>query len=172
MSKVLVTEQHLQDIADAIRSKSGGGAALKVSDMAQAITDLPEGGSALELLEEITLTEEQRAFDIDTTQYVQEYDVLIVAGDVTVPQYDWIYVTQNGTSGGSYTARINEYTGLFAVWIRKFQGHNVITKASNNTGVTIADTLSNIYIYCYEATKAFGVGSNVKVYGAKFIDLL
>ena len=44
MSKVLVTEQHLQDIADAIRSKSGGGGTtLKVSDMAQAIEDIPSG---------------------------------------------------------------------------------------------------------------------------------
>lgn len=129
------------------------------------------GGGLFTLLEETTLAEEQRAFDIDTTQYAQEYDVLIVTGDVTVPANDWIYVTQNGTSGGSYTGSVNEYTGLFAVWIRGFQTHNVIAKASANTGISIADTLSNIYIYCYVASKAFGIGSKVKVYGAKFADI-
>lgn len=40
MGKVLVTEQHLEDIADAIRGKNGTIATYRPHDMAQAITDL------------------------------------------------------------------------------------------------------------------------------------
>ena len=139
--------------------------------MAQAITDLPEGGSSLELLEEITLAEEQRGINIDTSQYTLDWDVLILTGDVTVPLNDWIYITQNGTTGGSYTPRYSEYSGVFAVWIKNFGLHSATFRAGNSPSAVTADTLSNLYVYCYEATKAFGVGSNVKVYGAKFIDL-
>lgn len=44
MSKVLVTESYLSDIADAIRTKSGGGTTYKPSEMAQGILDIPSGG--------------------------------------------------------------------------------------------------------------------------------
>ncbi len=40
MSKVLVTEQHLEDIADAIRGKNGTIATYRPEDMAEAIEDL------------------------------------------------------------------------------------------------------------------------------------
>lgn len=40
MSKVLVTEQHLEDIADAIRNKNGTAATFRPQDMAEAIDDL------------------------------------------------------------------------------------------------------------------------------------
>ena len=45
MRKVLVTESYLSDIADAIRTKSGGGTTYKPSEMAQGILDIPAGGS-------------------------------------------------------------------------------------------------------------------------------
>ena len=46
MSKVLVTEAYLQDIADAIREKSGGGSTFKPSQMGNAIRSIPAGGGA------------------------------------------------------------------------------------------------------------------------------
>lgn len=45
MSKVLVTEAYLQDIADAIREKAGGGSTYKPSQMGNAIRSIPAGGS-------------------------------------------------------------------------------------------------------------------------------
>ena len=47
MSKVLITESYLEDIADAIREKSGGGLTYKPSEMAGAILNIPSGGSDL-----------------------------------------------------------------------------------------------------------------------------
>ena len=46
MAKVLVTESHLQDIADAIRGKLGGSATYKPGQMAAAIATIP-GASTL-----------------------------------------------------------------------------------------------------------------------------
>lgn len=44
MSKVLVTESNLQDIATAIRNKNGSSDTYKPSQMASAITNIPGGG--------------------------------------------------------------------------------------------------------------------------------
>lgn len=45
MSNVLIEEQHLKDIADAIRGKNGSNQAYYPSEMAQAIIDIPGGGT-------------------------------------------------------------------------------------------------------------------------------
>ena len=45
MTKVLVTEQHLQDIADSIRGKNGSSATYKPGQMSAAIDAIPTGGS-------------------------------------------------------------------------------------------------------------------------------
>ena len=52
MSKVMITEQYLEDIANAIRNKSGGGNAYKPSDMAAAIMNIPAGGGSIPGIEE------------------------------------------------------------------------------------------------------------------------
>ena len=44
MSKVLVTESHLNNIAEAIRSKNGESTTYRPGDMAAAIRDIPTGG--------------------------------------------------------------------------------------------------------------------------------
>lgn len=43
MSKKLYEETNIQDIADAIREKNGEETTYKVSEMAQAISDIPSG---------------------------------------------------------------------------------------------------------------------------------
>lgn len=44
MAKKLYTESYIEDIADAIRTKTGGSDTYTVSEMAQAIEDIPSGG--------------------------------------------------------------------------------------------------------------------------------
>ena len=48
MSNVLINGQHLIDIADAIRAKNGTEETYKISEMAQAIEDIPSGGFSIE----------------------------------------------------------------------------------------------------------------------------
>lgn len=45
MSKVLITEAYLEDIAAALRNKSGGGSTYTPAEMAGAILNLPSGGT-------------------------------------------------------------------------------------------------------------------------------
>ncbi len=45
MSKVLVTESYLEDIADAIRAKAGGSSTYTPAQMASAISNIPTGGN-------------------------------------------------------------------------------------------------------------------------------
>ena len=42
----LYNSESIQDIADAIRGKNGSSNTYKVSEMAQAITDIPTGGGS------------------------------------------------------------------------------------------------------------------------------
>lgn len=46
MSKVLVTETYLEDIADAIRSKNGSTDTYTPAEMASAISDISGGGGS------------------------------------------------------------------------------------------------------------------------------
>lgn len=47
MSKVLVTEEYLQDIADAIREKTGGSDTYTPAQMGDAIRNIPSGGEIM-----------------------------------------------------------------------------------------------------------------------------
>lgn len=54
MSKVLVEEQNLADIGNAIRTKLSGSTLYKPSEMAAAIEDIPTGSSSVLVSKTIT----------------------------------------------------------------------------------------------------------------------
>jgi propanediol dehydratase small subunit len=65
MSNKLYDENSVQDIADAIRSKNGlSSATYKISEMAQAVLDLPAGNTKLGLV-----TKEQRDLSVARGSY-------------------------------------------------------------------------------------------------------
>jgi len=181
MAKKLYEEASISDIADAIRSKGGSGT-YTVSDMAQAISDLPVGGgAAISLLDTITVPANTRAVNIDMTPYTS-YDIVLIFFDpLNVPDNDWVYTARNGTSpsGGLYTAQQRVFEGLHIV-IAELAGsisvgvtkREIIENASGVQAYSPNDpTLTNYYLYTYNANKYIEAGSVIKIYGGNYTDL-
>lgn len=55
MSKVLVTESNLQNIANAIRTKNGSSDTYTPSEMSTAIENIPSGGGSMEIVDEMKM---------------------------------------------------------------------------------------------------------------------
>ena len=86
MSKVMITESYLEDIADAIRTKNGSSDTYKPAEMADAIEAIPGGITPTGT---ISITQNGT---VDVTQYA--------SADVNVPSVTptgTINITQNGT---------------------------------------------------------------------------
>ena len=100
MSKVLVTESYLDDIADAIREQNGTENTYKPPQMAPAIRSLPVGGSA----EEITYDNTSSGLDAENVQSAidelesEKQDELTFDNEPTANSNNPV------TSGGVYTA--------------------------------------------------------------------
>lgn len=83
MAMKLYSETAIQDIADAIRSKNGSSDTYTVAEMAQAIEDIPSGGSAISIVDTLdsqggtirTIT----AVDITQTDFYIDYQSALVA---------------------------------------------------------------------------------------------
>ena len=107
MSKVLVTESHLEDIADAIRGKLGVQTTYKPGDMAAAILTIPTGGGSTLVSKTITQNGEYDPEDdnadgySDVTvnvpnSYTAEDEGKVVSSGALVAQTSRS-VTENGT---------------------------------------------------------------------------
>ena len=66
MAKVLVTDTHLTDIANAIRDKNGSTDTYKPSEMANAISNIETGGGGITPSGELPITENG---SYDVTEY-------------------------------------------------------------------------------------------------------
>jgi hypothetical protein len=81
MALKLYNESDIQAIANAIRGKNGESTTYKVSQMADAIDNIPSGGSAIEIVQHkyfkvstfTTPTEQSRIHAVDCKAYVSNY---------------------------------------------------------------------------------------------------
>lgn len=97
MSKVMITESYLEDIADAIRTKNGSSDTYKPAEMADAIEDIPGGITPSGTISIATNG------TVDVTQYA--------SASVAVPNPSTgtkqISITQNGTTTENVTDYAN-----------------------------------------------------------------
>lgn len=130
MSKVLITEQYLSDIGEAIRVKSRSNEVFYPSEMADAILNIPTGSGGLNL----------------NTSLVLVADTLETRGPVTLTatlkaDYDDISPTDIDLHGFLSGATVTFYDD---------EGTSLYTGITNNNGIVTLDLVinSDITIYC------------------------
>lgn len=174
MALKLYNESDIQDIADAIRGKNGSSDTYTVSQMAQAIDDIPSGGggsSEINLLETVTISEPVRAINIDLTRF-SDYNVVLGVLDVELTSSDWLYYAHNTStpSGGQYGGKDKTHNGVgfFKLKTSGAQAGNVYGSV-RNPDYSLAGISStpwdNVLIYAYESNNTFATGSTIKIYG-------
>ena len=115
------------------------------------------GSSAIQLLDTITVPQDTRAVNVDLTDY-QDYNSLMVYGNIELTASDWLYLVKNGSSpsGGQYSQSKTNHDGVLAVQFNMLSGCTSITSGvrSNNSLGTATEQMTNLYIYTYSASKS------------------
>lgn len=132
------------------------------------------GSSAISLLDTITVPSDTRAVNVDLTDY-QDYNFLMVYGNIELTASDWLYLVKNGSSpsGGSYSQSTTNHDGVLAVQFNVLSGCTTIASGvrANNSLGTGAEQMTNLYIYTYTSSKSIKAGSVIKVYGGYYADM-
>lgn len=159
MSKVLVTESYLSQIANAIRSKLGGSAEYRPSDMGAAILSIPTGG----IVPAGTINITQNGTH-DVTEYASasvnvqpnlQSKTATQNGAVTPDQgYDGLSSVLVNVSGGGSDSFFKRLTPIHTDYIGGYIGGSVWN---------VGDTTSRTDIYAVEANKRYLIllGSNI-----------
>lgn len=129
MSKVLITDTHLSDIADAIRNKNGSTTTYTPGQMAAAINAIPTGGGGGSvILQDKTYTPSETGA---TITYDNGYDGL---RKVTVAGITSTYVGSEVTRQGATTIVPSESTQTLSV-NQKYMTGNITVAAITSTYV-------------------------------------
>lgn len=131
------------------------------------------GSSPIQLIDTISVTENVRAVNIDLTPY-SSYDVIFIFEKITLSASDYLYYVADGStpSGGSYTSGSSVTHTGWCGYVFNIPPQNTrrAGKLMNSNMQTI-NSMGNLYIYTYTATKSILAGSEVQIYGGKYADL-
>ena len=100
MGQVLITEKYLEDIADAIRAKNGGSDTYKPSEMAEAIIDIPGGGTPT--IDSLTVTPSELEQTFNSSS-VDGYKPVTVEAMPAITLPSAVSSTSSGTSKATLT---------------------------------------------------------------------
>lgn len=131
--------------------------------------------NAIFLIDTIVVPSDTRAVNIDLSTYLDNYDILIIAQDITLTASDWLYYSPNvdTATGGSYNdgSKIN-HAGI-CFWAFPLGGSSkyICGYTANMTFVQRTSAISNLYIYTYVSTKMITANSSFKVYGGNYANL-
>ena len=169
----------LEEIADAIRAKSGSSSLLAFpSGFVSEIGNIPSGGGTRTpvKLGEYTITEPVRTFSITLTQEMRALDRLYIftTSPLTKDQSDYLYVSLGSTKVAYYnSATSNNVTGYFYNFPEDIQlGQKQYSKLSIFAAINLNyAVLSNVgslatYIsfYCYSGARTL-TGGTIEIWG-------
>lgn len=133
MTKVLITESYLEDIADAIRAKNGTQNTYKPSEMASAIDDISGGGITPAGTKEISITQNGT-----TTEDVTNYASAEINVNVSAPSPTLQTKTVTPTETTQNVSADNGYDGLSQVTVNPIPSSYV--QPSGSLSITTNDT--------------------------------
>ena len=137
MSKAIIDEQSLTDIADAIRAKNGSADTYTPSEMATAITDLPSGGGVTIQTETFTPVADVTGGSVLTLQ--GDFSK-VIAIEVYCDKAELAAATKTKNSifilscpvlPHSYTGTTSSYTGYTGYWY----GYSINNAERNSVAV-------------------------------------
>jgi len=159
MTKVLVTESHLQDIAFSIRAKTGGEAGLKPGQMAAAIQSIivrPAPAGTLEIAQNGTFDVSGyagAAVSVPNTYTAEDEGKIVKSGALVPLSLQSVTVTRNGT-----VTPDTGYDGLSSVTVDVDDGS--ARKQLFDPVINRALASLNSGLNCYGAFRAYVVGSS------------
>lgn len=125
------------------------------------------GGGGLELLEELTVTN-QNAIQIDMkASWFTTYATVLIIPDLTTETSDWLYLSHDATTGGSYSAQGTHFGHDMPIMIHlatnsKYAGAWIGQPGSSGNASGLADVVSYLYWRLYNS--AHLMSGSVKIY--------
>lgn len=142
------------------------------------------GASGFDLLDDITISQAVRSYQIDFQNTWYSYDkILLYINGQFVGGSDWIYWNVNATSldSGKYSANISSFDFMYEVISVPASTNSVKVEilavgwanhhsiVSNISDFTSMDDVSYFWFSGY--SKDLAIGTKIKVYGVKYADL-
>lgn len=194
------------DVPQVVLPKTGGGTAAftDVSDTTATAADVAQGKifhlptgeqatgtasggggiSGFDLLDDITISQAVRSYQIDFQNTWYSYDrILLYINGQFVGGSDWLYWNVNATTldSGKYSANISSFdfmcevisvpasTNAVKVDLLAFGHSNHYSHIANNSSLTSMNAVSYFWFSGY--SKNLAIGTKIKVYGVKYADL-
>ena len=161
MTKVLITESYLEDIADAIRAKNGTQNTYKPSEMASAIDDISGGGITPAGTKEISITQNGT-----TTEDVTNYASAEINVNVSAPSPTLQTKTVTPTETTQNVSADNGYDGLSQVTV------NPIPSSYVQPGGSLNITTNDTYDVSQYASAVVNVSGGGGISKSDFADFL
>lgn len=177
MAEYLIQSETLDDIADAIRAKTGGSSAMTPAEMVTAIGSIETGGGAkvLTKLGTYTVSESVAKIRISATEQMRSCEMLFIECVNLAHTNDWIYPVVNDgaiSSGGmGYTSQNSNYNSLLPLVVPRKETINGIERTIpavflgiQNSKERSVSSLTSIDLKQYSSTSVFTSGT-VNVWG-------
>ena len=172
MADYLIHDSTLEDIADAIRNKTGGSSLIAPEDMSTEIASISGGGSSYEmklLYETAPTTEQVSAIKIDFTSSMLGYDVyrIVLLGTFAKQPYPYVGInTETNTAYLNPVGGTSPYNSHWECYVAKL-GTSYVAYLGSRANFVSGD-LSYFHTRSYAADGYFNTGFVVQIWGCNY----